>query len=162
MRRRTNARGPLFEEGERVWLRAHAFVGQDGAPKLHCAYYGPYVITKRVNDNAYKLHGLPDGVHSTQNVSELRPFVESPVRFRTRPKPPVPQPIFVNGHEEWEVDDIIGYRQRGNHLEYRIKWRDCPQTSWVKRSQLENAPRLLKRFEKAHGLATTATRRTRR
>ena len=111
MRQRTvNAKGPhLFVEGERVWLRAHAFAGQDGAPKLHCAYYGPYVITKRVNDNAYKLQGLPEGVHPTQNVSEQRLYVESPVRFRLRPTPPFPQPIFINGREEWEVDSIIGY-----------------------------------------------------
>ena len=69
------------------------FAGQTGAPKLHCAYYGPYVIDEKVHDNAFKIRGLPDGVHPTQNVTNLRPFVETPERFRTRPRQPIPQPV---------------------------------------------------------------------
>ena len=155
-------KGRTFNVGDKVWVSARAFSGQEGPPKLHCAFYGPHRIVKRINANAYQLAGLPAGVHATQNISELRPFEESPERFKTRPRQPVPQPTLVHGQLEWEVEDILAYRRRGPLLEYKIRWKDCPQTSWVTRQQLENAPKLLTRFDKAHGLAAPAPARRRR
>ena len=60
-----------YRAGDKVWVTAGTFAGQVGAPKLHCAYYGPYTIVERVHDNAFKLRGLPDGIHPTQNVTSL-------------------------------------------------------------------------------------------
>ena len=151
--------GRTYAVGDKVWVNARVFAGQDGPPKLHCAFYGPYEITHKVNPNVYQLLGLPAGIHPTQNVSELRPFEESPERFNSRPRQPIPQPTMVDGEEEWEVDDILAYRVRGARIEYQVKWTDCPQTSWVSRSQLENAPDTLSRFERAHGLAEPIQRR---
>ena len=61
-----------YRRGDKVWVAAVTFAGQAGAPKLHCAYYGPYVIDAQISDNAFKLRGLPPGVHPTQNVTNLR------------------------------------------------------------------------------------------
>ena len=153
-----------YRAGDRVWVTAGTFAGQVGAPKLHCAYYGPYTIVERVHDNAFKLRGLPDGIHPTQNVTSLRPFVETPERFRTRPRQPIPQPIVVDGQVEWEVAGIESHRLRGTTVEYLVRWKDSPQTSWIPRSQLANAPRLVAQYDRAHGLACPArhTGRTRR
>ena len=114
-----------YHAGDKVWVSAMTFAGQTGAPKLHCAYYGPYVIDEKVHDNAFKIRGLPDGVHPTQNVTNLRPFVETPERFRTRPRQPIPQPIVVDGQVEWEVEGIESHRLRGTTLEYLVRWKDC-------------------------------------
>ena len=147
-----------YKVGDKVWVAASTFAGQTGAPKLHCAYYGPYSIGEKVNDNAFVICGLPPGIHTTQNVTSLRAFVESPERFRTRPRQPIPQPVIIDGHEEWEVEEICEYRRRGNALQFRVKWKDCPQSSWVTRPQLKNAPRLLSQFERLHGLSSPAQR----
>ena len=150
-----------YHRGDKVWVAAVTFTGQAGALKLHCAYYDPYVIDAQVSDNAFKLRGLPLGVHPTQNVTNLRLFVESPVRFATRPRQPIPQPIVVDGQVEWEVEGIESHRLRGTTVEYLVRWKDSPQTSWIPRSQLGNAPKLVARYDRAHGLACPA-RRTRR
>ena len=42
---------------------------------------------ERINDNTYKLGDVPLGIHAIQNITELRPFVETPKRFKTRLKP---------------------------------------------------------------------------
>ena len=47
---------------------------------------GPYVIHKRVNENAYALVGLPVGMSPTQSASFLTPFRESPEKFQSRPQ----------------------------------------------------------------------------
>ena len=151
--------GRTYKVGDKVWVSARVFSGQSGPPKLHCAFYGPYEVTQQINANAYRLAGLPAGIHPTQNVSELRPFEASPERFSTRPRQPIPKPVTVDGEEEWEVEKILAYRHRGAIIEFKVKWKDSPQTSWVSRDDLRNAPRLLKRFEDAHGLTTQPTPR---
>ena len=108
--------GHTYEVGEQVWVNARVFTGQAGPPKLHCAFYGPYRIIAKVNDNAYEISGLPATVHQTQNITELRPFVESPERFNTRPRQPIPEPTIVDGEEEWEVEEIRAFRRRGSHI----------------------------------------------
>ena len=154
----------IYRPGDKVWVAAVTFTGQAGAPKLHCAYYGPYEVEAKVHDNAFKLRGLPKGIHPTQNVTNLRPFIETPERFNTRPRQPIPQPIVVDGQVEWEVEGIESHRLRGSIVEYLVRWKDCPQTSWIPRSQLDNAPKLVARYDRAHGLACPArqTGRSRR
>ena len=125
---------------------------QEGQPKLHYRYAGPFEIIERINDNAYKLDKVPPGIHPTQNITELRPYVESPERFKTRPQSPVPQPLQVGGHEEWEVEDILGTRIRANRREYKIRWKNSPGVTWEPRENLTNCPKILERFERRLGL----------
>ena len=45
--------------------------------------------------------------------------------------------------EEWEIRKIIGKRRTGKGYEYKVRWRN----TWLKRSELGNARRLLQEFE---------------
>ena len=72
---------------------------------------GPYVIHKRVNENAYALVGLPAGMSPTQSASFLTPFRESPERFQSRPQFEVAISELRDGEWEWEVDRIVDSRQ---------------------------------------------------
>ena len=148
-RRRRQCR---YAAGDKVWLSTAAWCPQEGQPKLHYRFTGPFTIEERVNDNAYKLADIPPRIHATQNITELRPFVESPERFKTRPRPPVPKPLTVQGRREWEVEDILGTRIRANRREYKVKWKDSPGITWEPRHNLKNAPRILHRFESTNGL----------
>ena len=111
-----------------------------------------------MNDNAYRLADIPPGIHATQNITELRPFIESPERFKSRPKPPVPKPLLVRGRIEWEVEDIMETRIRANRREYKIKWKDSPGFTWEPRENLTNASRKLHQFEVTHGLCGSKPR----
>ena len=144
--------------GSKVWLSTSAWNPQEGQPKLHYKYAGPFTIIERVNDNAYKLGNIPPGIHETQNITELRPYIESPQRFKTRPQPPVPRPLLVRGREEWEVEEILATRIRANRREYKIRWRNSPGFTWEPRENLTNCPKILDRFEKRLGLKGPSSR----
>ena len=45
--------------------------------------------------------------------------------------------------EEWEIKRIIDKRRKGRRYEYRVRWTD----SWLLKSELGNAQRLLREFE---------------
>ena len=45
--------GRTYQVGDKVWVSARVFAGQSGPPKLHCAFYGPYEVTQKINANAY-------------------------------------------------------------------------------------------------------------
>ena len=45
--------------------------------------------------------------------------------------------------EEWEIRKIVGKRRAGKDNEYRVRWKD----TWLSKSELGNAQRLLKEFE---------------
>ena len=150
-----------YAVGDKVWLSTAAWCPQEGQPKLHYRFTGPFTIDERVNDNAYKLADILLGIHATQNITELRPFVESPERFKTRPKPPIPKPLSVRGRTEWEVEDILDSRIRANRREYKVKWKDSPGTTWEPRDNLANAPKILRRFEIGNGLSGPRPRKRR-
>ena len=58
---------------------------------------GPYVIRKRVNENAYALVSLPMGMSPTQSASFLTLFWESPEKFQSRPQFEVAIPELHDG-----------------------------------------------------------------
>ena len=65
--------------------------------------------------------------------------------------PPLSQPspasTLVPEEEEWEIKKIVGKRRAGKGYEYRVRWKD----TWLPRSDLGNARRLLREFEAQRG-----------
>ncbi len=45
--------------------------------------------------------------------------------------------------QEWEITKIVGKRRAGKGCEYKVRWR----STWLLRSELGNAQRLLREFE---------------
>ena len=148
-----------YAVGQKVWLSSSAWNPQEGQPKLHFRYTGPFKISSVINDNAYKLADIPPGIHETQNITELRPFVESPERFGTRPKPPIAKPLNIRGRKEWEVEEILDTRIRANRREFKIRWKNAPGSTWEPRENLANCPKLLAQFETRNGLKGPRPRR---
>ena len=110
-----------YAAGDKVWVSTTAWNSQEGQPKLHFKFAGPFTVIERINDNTYKLGDIPPGIHPTQNITELRPFIKTPVHFKTRPKPPIPKPLVVQGCTEWEVEEILATRIRANRREYKVR-----------------------------------------
>ena len=78
-----------------------------GSRKLLPLWIGPYRVEAIVNENAYRLT-LPlslSRIHPVVNVSQLK-------RYRGTIIPP-PDPVLIDGLEEYEVEHILAHRRIG-------------------------------------------------
>ena len=155
MKRRYDAGRRRFhaEPGDLVLLsvRSHEAFGE--VRKLRLRFTGPYVVKRKVHENAYELEGLPPNVPTTQNVSFLRLFFPSPPRFETRPEPAqAVRPRQFRDHREWEVEAIVEDREVNGQRQYRIKWKDFEDLSWLRVDQLQHCAELLRDYQHEKGL----------
>lgn len=78
-----------------------------GSRKLKPLWIGPYKVRDVIGANAYKLD-LPislSKLHPTFNVSSLK-------RYHGRVIPP-PDPVAIEGQDEYEVEAILAHRYVG-------------------------------------------------
>ena len=108
-------------------------------------FAGPYVIHARINDNAYKLSGLPPGVPTTQNVKFLRLFRPSPQRFQIRPTPDI-SPDVHSGTPEYEVEEILQDRGTRRRFRYLVKWANSLGRQWLPLHCMTHCGNLLKEY----------------
>jgi hypothetical protein len=109
-------------------------------PKLAPKFIGPFKIL-RARGNTVELELPPEiHIHPIINVERLKPF--------TGEYQP-PAPIEVAGEEEWEVEAILGKRERYNKPEYLVQWRGFgpEHNSWEPASNLVHAGTLVEQFE---------------
>ena len=142
------------EVGDLVLLsiKSHPDFGE--ARKLRARYTGPYVITAKVHENAYKLDGLPPSVPPTQNVEYLRLFFPTPKKFETRPHPATAAgPVQRDGHHEWEVEKITGDELVNGQRRYWVKWKDHEKPSLLRLAQMRNCAEMLRDYQRSKGLA---------
>jgi Chromo (CHRromatin Organisation MOdifier) domain len=77
----------------------------------------------------------------------LRRYVPDTTGERT---PPPPEPVIVDGFEEYEIEQILAQRRSRNQKQYLVKWKNYPvsDASCEPRSNLEgNEARIA--FQKA-------------
>ena len=81
-------------------------------------FIGPFKIKKMLNPVAFEL-ALPNSykMHPVFHASLLKP-VSSPFSGREEPPPP---PVKIDGENEFEVESILGCRNRGGQLQYLNK-----------------------------------------
>ena len=118
----------------------------EGHRKHRQKHVGPYLVVKKINENAYKLSGLPQGMPSTQNIQYLTPFNTSPHKFRARPTPEANIPEIIDGEPEWEVEDILDDKSTRGNYRYLIKWANTPQKQWLPLDCLNNCCGILRQY----------------
>ena len=64
----------------------------------------------------------------------------------------MPQPVVIEGEEEWEVEKIMNKRQVREKDKYLVQWRGCTaeEDTWESRENLKNASDLVEEFEKEY------------
>ena len=140
-------RAVTFVVGDRVLLStAHLkMVGADRrTPKFAAKYFGPFVIKRVVNANAYELD-LPSRlrIHPVFNISRLKPY-QDPSSFPSRPSSvtrPPPEIALEDGAEVYQVESILAKRGSGTRAQFLVKWLGYPEweATWERASSLRQS-----------------------
>jgi hypothetical protein len=141
----------FFGVGDKVLLSTRYFTPpayQRRRRKLASKYAGPYEGVKVVSPVAVKLQ-LPHGTraHTVFHRSMLKPYVVDP-RGTQLQSPP--EPVIIEGFEEYVVEKVLAERKHRNKLQYLVKWKLYPlsEASWDPRHNVAGNDALLE-FQKS-------------
>ncbi|KAJ3497923.1 hypothetical protein NMY22_g19651 [Coprinellus aureogranulatus] len=98
-----------FQINDYVWLCAKNIAIKVPTRKLSDLYLGPFKIIEKVSNLNYRLQ-LPDSLshlHPVFHIDKLYPWKGSNVNGIL---PPPPDPIELDGEEEWEVQEVLDSR----------------------------------------------------
>jgi transposase InsO family protein len=148
-RRRTPA--PQLKPGDRVWLDSSDIKTTRPSAKLAHKQLGPYKVERCVGRDSYRLR-LPISMrrlHPVFSIVKLTPAPPDP--FPGRQTVPPPDPILVDGHMQYEVEEILDSRTRYRRLEYLVKWKgyDTGENMWIPHYNVA-APEAIAKFYKKH------------
>jgi hypothetical protein len=107
----------FFNIGDLVWLQAKDIKIHQKSPKLGPRQFGPFKVIKCIGNLDFKLellHYLK--LHPVFYVNRLTPY-----RDNGLDKPPPPDPVTVEGEEEYEVNKITDSCIFCQQLQYRVK-----------------------------------------
>jgi hypothetical protein len=136
-----------FKEEERVWLEGTHLKLPYETMKLAPRQYGPFHITSKVSDVAYRLKILEKWkIHNVFHASLLTPYKETEKHGPNFLEPP---PDLIDGEEEWEVEEILRDQQYRRKRQYLIRWKGYAPAhdSWVDESEL-HAPDLIEAYKR--------------
>lgn len=125
-----------FPVGSKVMLAAKHIRTLRASKKLGDRFLGPFTVLEKYGKNAYRLD-LPKKygrLHHTFHVSLLE-------AYRKREGQETPEPIDVDGDEEWTVEQILSDRRRRGTQEYYVRWEGFSEAhdTWEPASHLRNA-----------------------
>ncbi len=145
-----------FNVGDKVWLQAKQIKIHQQSAKLGPKQLGPYEVTEVRSDVDYKL-ALPPAlrVHDVFHVDRLSPYKGNEINGQEAPPP---EPVTVEGEEEYEVDHIRDSKLFGRTLKYLVRWKGYGEgeDTWEPSKNLAHAPDKVKEF---HSLNPGAPRK---
>jgi hypothetical protein len=114
---------PNWQVGKEFWLNSRNISTTRPSPKLAHQWLGPFPISAKLSPSVYKLT-FPlsmKAVHPVFHVSILKKGTPEKIKGRRQQQP---DPVTVNGEEEWEVDEVLDCRKkRGKKIEYLVSWK---------------------------------------
>ncbi|QRW22407.1 Retrotransposable element Tf2 protein [Rhizoctonia solani] len=136
-----------FEIGEEAWLDAKNMKLKTLSPKLTKQRLGPFKVTKRISNQAYRLE-LPPTMR-IHNVFYMG-LLSKVKRDKKRSFENWPPPVTVDGEEEYKVKGITDMEERDGKWFFRVKWKGygSEENTWEPRENLKNAKKILEKFEK--------------
>ena len=141
-----------YNVGDKVWLSTKNLALEDGSGsrKLNPKYCGPFEITEDINGVTFRLKLSQPmksrGIHDAFHASLLKPYYEDEFNRELPPPPPL---HFQDGHDEYEVEEILSHRKRRGKLQFLVKWKGYAdhENTWQVEKDLENAPEILEAYK---------------
>ena len=64
----------------------------------------------------------------------------------------VPQPVVIEGEEEWKVEKIMNKRKVQGRDKYLVRWKGCmaEEDTWESKENLKNTMELVEEFEREY------------
>jgi len=113
-------------------------------------FVGPYKIKAIISSNVVELE-LPASVkiHLVINVSQIKWYINQVDGQRKE----TPQPVVIEGKEEWEVEKILNKRKVREKDKFLVWWKGftAEGDTWESRENLQNAGEVLREFEEEYG-----------
>ncbi|TFY63254.1 hypothetical protein EVJ58_g3352, partial [Rhodofomes roseus] len=143
-------KAPVFKVGDKVWLAAKNIKIHQASQKLGPRQLGPYEVTEVREKDDYVLN-LPPAlkVHPVFHVDRLSPYKGNDVNGLL-PQPP--EPVVIDGEEEYEVETILDSRFFRRQLQYLVQWKGygAGDNSWEPAKNLEHAQKEVAEFHQKH------------
>ncbi|QRW17570.1 Retrotransposable element Tf2 protein [Rhizoctonia solani] len=134
-----------FEVGEEAWLDAKNMKLKTLSPKLTEQHLGPFEITEKISNCAYRLKLLPSmRIHNVFYVGLLSKVRRDDKRaFKNQPLL-----VTIDREEEYKVEGITDMEERNGKWFFRVKWKGygSEENTWEPRENLKNAKKILKDF----------------
>ena len=148
---------PAYEVRAKVWLNAQNYTTTHPTKKLDHKWLGPFMVEKVVSATAIKLCLSPheQGIHPVISVSNVRPYHPDPIQECLLD--PRPNPVLINGSEEYKVESIVDSKYRYRCLHYLVKFKGWPDSDneWLPAVHLANAPDAVQDFHLHYPSAPT-------
>ena len=144
-----------FEKRAKVWLKGIHLRTDRLSKKLNHCCLSPFVIQKRIEEQAYHLD-LPDimKVHSVFHVSLLKLYQANEISNHVQS---LPFSVIVvtekEESEEYEVKAILRIRLFYRWLQYLIKWKEYERSDsvqWCSSDDVVNTAELMNQFHWDH------------
>ncbi|GAA5975165.1 hypothetical protein JCM11641_004373 [Rhodosporidiobolus odoratus] len=120
--------------GDRRQLFKAAGSKDKRSAKFFPRYDGTYTVVAAFPDQSlYQLQlGANDNTYPKFHISKLRRYTSNDANSFPSRTPPRPEPVNVEGEEEFKVEKVVDERQRRGKKEYLVKWEGCPseENTW--------------------------------
>ena len=137
-----------YRVDQKVWLEGTHLRTTHPTTKLRAKRFGPFKVTEVLSTVTYRLD-LPPAwrIHNAFHAAVLHPYKETELHGPNFIETP---PDLVEGHEEWEVDNVLASRRTGQKktLQYLVRWKGFSEVhdSWEPKRNLGNASLKMKEF----------------
>jgi hypothetical protein len=143
-----NSRFQRYHVDQKVWLEGTHLHTTHPMTKLCVKRFGPFKITEVLSAMTYQLDLPPVWrIHNAFHAAVLHPYKETELHGPNFTEAP---PDLVEGHKEWEVDNMLASRRTGKKktLQYLIRWKGFSEAhnSWEPKGNLGNASLKVKEF----------------